>query len=189
MSDGPHKSLPMRRGWKRVAECGGNSAFSTEEVSAALIPALEQDCRDEIPSGFVSSLRNKFINHQPSLFKDQKGPQLEHLRDLAGAGIGRIVLEHAIRVAECGGSGIDGLVEAATAALIDRADRGNRQVEEHYCREVGSSRAQKVRTRIGEGIRGAPINGLARKILDVEPGQSFPPTVMQRGLDDGVKLR
>ena len=24
MSDGPHKSLDMRRGWKRVAECGDN---------------------------------------------------------------------------------------------------------------------------------------------------------------------
>jgi hypothetical protein len=48
MSDGPHRSLPMRRGWKRVAERGDKRAYASEEVSEAIIVALEQDCRQEM---------------------------------------------------------------------------------------------------------------------------------------------
>jgi hypothetical protein len=53
MSDGPHRSLPMRLGWKRVAECGDNRAFVSEEVSEAIVPALEQDCHAEMAEPFA----------------------------------------------------------------------------------------------------------------------------------------
>lgn len=188
MSDGPHKSLPMSRGWKRVAECGDNRAFAPEEISSALIPALEQDCHSEIAPEFLNSIRSKFLAQEASLFKDQMRPQLEELRGTAGSGIGRVILEQAIRVAERGGHGTDCLVEAATNALTDRAARGARQVEEHYCREAGAPRAQKVRARIEEGIGGAAISGLARQILNLDPRPSSRPTLKQKGLDDGVKL-
>jgi hypothetical protein len=188
MSDGPHKSLPMRRSWKRVAECGDNRAFTREEISRAIIPALEQDCNSEIAPEFLDSIRTVFRNQESSLFKDQTGPQLDALKGTAGCGIGRVVLEHAIRVAQRGGTGINGLVEATTNALTDRAARGARQVEEHYCRNSNSPRAQRVRARIEEGIGGAPINGLARQILKLDSRPSSPATLKQKGLDDGVKL-
>ena len=189
MSDGPHKSLQMRRGWKRVAECGDNRAFAPEEVRAALIPALEQDCHAEISPEFLSAIRSKFLDQDGSLFKEHMKPQLEGLRDSAGSGIGRIILDHAVRVVECGGAGVEGLVEATANALTDRAGRGSRQVEEHYRRRAGSSRAQNVRARIEESITGAPISGLARKILALDPRPSARPSAKKTGLDDGVKLR
>ena len=187
MSDGPHRSLPMRRGWKRVAECGDNYAFAPEEVSEAIIPALEQDCRAEMPSQFLDAAWSIFCDQESSLFNVQIGPQLDALRQTAGSGIGRVVLEHAILVAERGSTGINGLIEAMTNALTDRAARGARQVEEHYYRKSSSPRAQRVRARIEEGIGSAAIDGLARRILKIEKGPSSRP-MMRQGLDDGVRL-
>lgn len=50
MSDGPHRSLPMRRAWKKVAERAANPACAPEEIGNALIPALAQDWNDDVPT-------------------------------------------------------------------------------------------------------------------------------------------
>jgi hypothetical protein len=183
MSDGPHRSLPMRPGWKRVAECGDNHAFAPEEVSNAIIPALEQDCRAEMTPEFLDA----FCDLYGSLFKDQLGPELEALRGAAGCGIGRIVLDHAIQMSANGETGPEAPVQALANALTDRAARGARQVEEHYCRESNEVRAQNVRARIEQGVGGADVDGLARRVLKRDSGSSAPP-VKQQGLDDGVRL-
>jgi hypothetical protein len=134
------------------------------------------------------SISSVFRGHESQLFKERLAPQLGALRESAGHGVGRAVLEHAIAAAERGKTGSDGLEEAITNALTDRAARGNRQVEEHYCRKSTSPRAQKVRTRIEEGIAGAEFGGLARRILKLDPRPSSRPKLKQTGLDDGVKL-
>ena len=189
MSDGPHRSLAMRRGWKRVAERGDKSAFAADEISRAIIPALEQDCRKEMQPGFIDRVYKAFRDHESSLFKDGLSQQFDGLRGVAGSGIGRVVLDHSILVAERGGTGRRGMEDALKNALNDRAAKGARQVEEHYFRESSSPRAQRVRERIEEGIRGADIGGLARKILGVDRSSpAVRPSLRQEGLDDGVKL-
>ena len=117
MSDGPHRSLPMRAGWKRVAECGDNHAYAPEEIRNEIIPALEQDCRAEIAPQFVDALHKVFQEQEISLFKDQFGPQLEALRRKAGHGLGRVALEHAILMSAHGETGRDALVKAAANAF------------------------------------------------------------------------
>jgi len=188
MSDGPHKSLPMLPGWKRVAKCGDNIAFAPEEIGKAIVHALNQDCHHEIGPDLLLSVRGIFMDHESLLFKDRMAPQLNSLRETAGQGMGRIVLEHAIEAVERGKTGKEGLEEAVTNALTDRAARGNRQVEEHYCRKSTAPRAQKVRERIEEGIKTAPIKDLARQILKLDPRPSSSPKLKNRGLDDGVKI-
>jgi hypothetical protein len=188
MSDGPHRSLPMRRGWKRVAEYGDNRACAPEEIGDAIIPALEQDCRDEMAPKFIDALYKTFRDQESSLFKDQIGPQLEALRGIAGHGIGRIMLEHGIQISATGKVGIDALLGAAENALTDRAARGARQVEEHFCRKSNQPRGTAVRARIEEAIRSAPLAGLARQIFRIDPRSSPRATRKQQGLDDGVRL-
>lgn len=190
MSDGPHRSLQMRRGWKQVAERGDNYAFEPDEISEAIIPALEQDYRSETPKPLLDAVWSILCDQQSSLFNTdtETAARLEALRTEAGTGIGRVVVEQAILVAEKGDRGRDAVVQALNNALTDRAARGARQVEEHYLRSSSSLRATQVRSRIEEGIAGAGINALARQILTLDQGSS-PRPKKHEGLDDGVKLK
>ena len=52
MSDGPFKSLPLSRHWKRVAKYIENDAYSFEERRDALFYAFEKT----IPSAFLNDL-------------------------------------------------------------------------------------------------------------------------------------
>jgi len=185
MSDGPHRSLPMRRGWKKVAECGANHAFAPEEVSQRIAPALEEDCRHELAPGFIESMHGLY----GSLFRNQIESELEGLRDQAGSGIGRVILDRAIQLAAEGETGPDAPLKAVTDALMDRGQRCSRQVEEHYLRESSGRKARDVRSRIDEGVsQAAPaVEALARKILKIESGWSTRPQ-KQDGLDDGVRF-
>ena len=54
MSDGPHRSLPMRPQWKRLAERAHNQAFSVEEAGDAIVDAVSQDWTKEMPRGFIA---------------------------------------------------------------------------------------------------------------------------------------
>ena len=188
MSDGPHRSLPMRRGWKRVAEWADNRAFEPEQINNAIIPALEEDCRGEISTEFLSSFLEACRNQEGSLFKKELGPELESLSSAAGYGLGRMVLEYAKQLSARGKTGLDMAQKAVTDALSDRAERGARQVEEHYCRESSEKRAINVRQRIEEAIGGADVEGLARQIINPKTGGSARPPLKRQGLDDGVKL-
>lgn len=47
MSDGPHKSLPMRRAWRRLAEYADNRNF-------------ERDCRGEVGCSFLDERSARF---------------------------------------------------------------------------------------------------------------------------------
>ena len=187
MSDGPHRSLPMRRGWKRLAEYADNQTFERDEIRDAVVPALERDCRGEISRDFLDALCRACDDHQNSLFKNDTRP-LESLRPVAGSGIGRVVLDYAIQAAARGDAGASISEKAMTQALADRAARGARQVEEHYYRKSTKTRASKVRERIEQGVSGADIGGLARKVLKAESGKSTGEPAKRQGLDDGVKL-
>jgi hypothetical protein len=188
MSDGPHRSLPMRRAWKRVAESADNEAFGADEIREAILPALEEDCRGEIGPEFFSSLQRVWADQEASLFKNDVAPSLEALRNAAGAGLARVVLNYALQQAARGNSAKDIPEQALKEALLDRAARGARQVEEHYCRESTTPRANRVRERIEEAIANADIGGVARRVLDSETKKLATQAPKREGLDDGVKL-
>ena len=152
-----------------------------------LVPALERDCCDEMSPEFIAGLRR--VAEEPSLFRDDAAARLEALRPLAGSGMGRAVLDNVGPLAAADIEGWSLLRESLKAAVQDRAHCGIRQVEEHYLRKSTAPRAQKVRTRIEEGIGQAETNTLARRLLKLEPRESSSRTVRQKGLDDGVKIR
>jgi hypothetical protein len=178
----------MTRSWKRAAERSDKRSYSREEVSDSFVGALEKDCLREIPKGFLDTAWRIFSDPEPSLFVTKISDQLETLRRQAGPGIGRSVLDQAILGAERGKTGREGLIEAVKNALGDRAAKATRQIEEHYCRESTNPRADHVRARMKEGISGAALDGLARRILKAEKTMEKQPTPKQ-GLDDGVKLK
>lgn len=188
MSDGPHRSLPMRRGWKRVAEYADNLTFQSEEINGAVIHALEQDCHEELSPEYMVSLRAVFRVSENLLFERDVQSELEALRGQAGSGVGNTILEHAVQKSATCRPTPNTLVEILTDALTDRVARGARQVEEHYLRESKQPRANTVRARIERSSNRSAIEGLARQILNPDGDGSSLPTLKRQGLDDGVML-
>ena len=60
MSDGPHRSLPMRPGWKRLAQRADNANFTPAQVHEALLPALSEDCRIEMTTAFLDAFKGVY---------------------------------------------------------------------------------------------------------------------------------
>ncbi len=188
MSDGPHRSLKMSRSWKRFAERAANTAFAPEEVRDALLEALEQDWRAEAPDRFCRRVHNTLGNNQGPLFGDQLADRIEALRrETAGYPLGNALLDYAGETAARGNHGDEALKEAASKALMDRAARGARQVEEHYCRELTLHRADHIRERIETAVMQSDINGIAGRLVGTDKSERALPT-KQAGLDDGVQL-
>ena len=189
MSDGPHRSLKMPRGWKQLAKRAANKAFAPEEVRDALPAALEQDWRGEVPERFCGHVRNILRDNQSSLFGDQRTERLEALREeTAGYALGNAFLDYAIQAAAQGRSGDEALREAAGNTLSDRATRGARQVEEHYRRESSQGRAAHVRERIESGVIQSDIAGIAGRLVGIDKSEQARGPTKQTGLNDGVQL-
>src|SRR5688500_5339246 len=66
MSDGPHRSLPMRRWWKQAAMRAERSAFDVDECAAAIEMALARELGEELRPSFVQGLKD--AHKEPGLF-------------------------------------------------------------------------------------------------------------------------
>lgn len=190
MSDGPHKTLPMRQAWKRVAERGDKVAFEAEEVSNAMVRALEADARDEMAGGFLQAMLDCFRSRESSLFPTESTDDLERLASAAGMGIGRDILDFACLLASRGETGRVAAESAVKLALVNRASRSTRQVEEHYLGKSTQPRAVRVRERLEQAVAlgQEKISSLVKRLLRLETEAHAPPPLRKRGIDDGVKL-
>jgi hypothetical protein len=178
----------MPPSWKRVAERCANIAFSAEEITNALLPALQQDCQNELSPELIDGIRGVFDDQGSSLFKEDPRPRLEALRDVAGCGIGVALLDNVMELSPSGAAELDDLARAMATALQDRAARGSRQIEEHYYRKSNAPRALNTRKRLDESIAASPLAALARQILKLDEKAPARQTLRMQGLDDGVRL-
>ena len=189
MSDGPHKSLNMRPGWKRTAKCADNATFEVADVAAAVAHALEQDCRGELSSEFISSLKQACGEGQSSLFGNDIQPRLERLRNNADIGMARLVVDYAIHATAEGCDTADIPRKALSDALKDRGARGARQVEEHYYRQTNQPRASRVRERVEQAVQNSNLDVVADRVLNRAAERTKESPLQHRNLDDGVKIK
>lgn len=137
MSDGPHKSLNMNHGWKKLAQRADRPAFEPDAVAEKVVPALDVDWREDGCDELVRHIRTLLGDtRQSSLFGNQKAAELEAARhDLAaGHSLRRLVLDHVIQALTKGHEGASALHQGIHNALCERVARGALQVEEHYIR-------------------------------------------------------
>ncbi len=139
---------------------------------------MAKDCRIELPELFLSSFRDVY----DTLLKDDLPNQLEALRNVAGAGLGRTVLDYAIQQASDGATA----EQALASALLDRNARCARQVDEFYRRALKNRSTIDMRARIEQAASG--IEGLARQVLKIEPKTTRRAPPKHQDLDDGVPL-
>lgn len=190
MSDGPYKSLPMSRGWKRLARYAENENFDSADTCAAANSALEGTWRKEVPTVVVNELREVFFESAPELFNDTRLERVEAAAgDAAGYGLARQLTAHASSVLTEGLSGEVGFIEAIKRAVWDYAARARRQMEEHYCRTASSRLTQQVRQRISQAIGAADFEGLARRWAGLDKRARRSAITKHAGIDDGVALR
>lgn len=187
MSDGPQRSLPMRQGWKRVAERSDNVNFDAEDLTKHVIPALEQDCRAEMTPDFVDNISRVCRQMEGSLFRPDLTVEVQALRPKAGSGIGQVFLDNLELLSNSDAANAAILVDAMKAALDSKGAACARSVEEHFYRKSTEPRARNVRTRLEQAVGDAPTHDLARRILKLDEGRTERPT-LKRGLDEGVRL-
>jgi hypothetical protein len=190
MSDGPHKSLPMRPAWKKLAERADTPAFEQEQVTQSLAPALEDDWREAQCPDLVRNVREVLGDvRQGSLFSNQKASELEAAKKqlAAGSPLRRLVVEHIIRALANGLQGEAALEAGVASALRDGAARGRYQVEEHFHRRSTEKRATKVGKRIEGAMTGCDFGALAKRFTGNSTGGPGRPAKQQE-LDDGVRL-
>src|SRR6185436_5483040 len=120
MSDGPHRSLPMKPKWRSVAERAYNRTFELDEFSTAMMPALAKDCHDEMTSRFIDSVRGLCEQQETLLFKDDIPARQEGLRQEAVTGMGSRELDHLVRLSKRREVTISTAVNAIERAVVER---------------------------------------------------------------------
>ena len=186
MSDGPHRSLPMRRHWKDLAQRAANSAYAPEEVTRAFSVALKRDFRD-VP---LSQVRDIFGGgEQSSMFQEDWESQLEAARRTCrGSAPGNTLIDCAIEANAKGLTGDAAFVPALENALDTYARAGCHQIEEHCHRKEQRSTAN-VRDRLREARNQCAYKVLANELISGnEAGSRDLRLRKHSGVDEGPPL-
>lgn len=154
MSDGPHRSLPLRKPWKDLAKRGDQYSYDATEVAEAATYALASDFKNEVKPSLVECLKAIFNGRDNSLQSPEIALQdIEDSKRLAaGSVIGMNFIAHSIEKINDGHFGEDAFHEALGAAIRSRGYANANSMEEHYVRESNQRRASHVKARVVDAI-------------------------------------
>lgn len=190
MSDGPHRSLPMRPQWKTVAERASKDAWSIAEVSEAMFHALECDLA-EIPVRLLRRILG--AGGAASLFSvnpDALTAELDRARtECRGSAIGNAAIDGMIQAVRDGHAG-DAACEHGFSYALDRTCMDySRSIEEHYRRQAGSWSAHHMRERLAAVRSASDFTVLARRCAAPETkAPRSAPVERRTALDDGPAI-
>ncbi len=187
MSDGPHRSLGMRRGWRVLAERADVDAYSSDECVAAIPKALLDDWEGEGCGALLPKLV-KVVRCPEGLLGDERLARLEGLeRDASLTVLQRSFVEATrCELEQNEGRDVD-LSAVVEDLLTDVCARAAKNIEEHYLRESNQHRAANVRSEIESAFSRTPLKELARSIVRGE-GRAFRRVEKKSDVDDGVDL-
>lgn len=186
MSDGPWKSLPLRRHWKQCVKRLEHRAYSPEEVAEALDAALLKEACELPLKAIVSNLAP---NGQGTLFAPDLTRVMEALRqEHPGSKHVQTFLTYLSQQDASAASGRDMVESAVAAALHECFHNHSRSIREHYIRKTGS-RCERVEARLTEARRAVDVQGLASRVVaDSESSARGSRLVKRDGLDEGPQL-
>jgi hypothetical protein len=186
MSDGPHRSLPLRRAWKKVCEIADGRAHAIEEIVERIPAALAADVIGEIGEGLLKSLRRILTPEQPSLIDDARA-QVAALRANARSVMEVDLVESVGDALRAGKMGVEALLVGAEVVLEERGHAAKRSVVEHYLRKAPQARALHIERRLGDALQRATdsLRGLAVGLANGSVRRALPKASDRSGLDDG----
>lgn len=189
MSDGPHRSLPLRKAWKEVAKRGDQRIYATEQIEEAATVALASDFRNEVSWSLIDSLKGVFNGRDNSLGLTEIA--LQQLNDIRGLAAGSVFGTNAISCSATliheGRFGLDAFHEAIGLAAKMRGFANARSVEEHYLRESNQRRADHVSSRLYGAICNLSESHLGSLLTD-SGSPAVRPLRKMKSLDEGVPL-
>lgn len=190
MSDGPHRSLPLRKAWKELAKRGDQGIYDAEQVAEAAAGALASDFKNEIKWSLVDALKSIFSGRDNSLGLPEIALQeLEEAKSLAaGSVFGTNAVAWSIELINEGRFGLDAFHEAIGLAAKMRGFANVRQVEEHYLRESNQRRADHVSARLSSAISNFSEGRLGAMLVSPE-SDGARRSKKKTHLDEGVPLR
>jgi hypothetical protein len=189
MSDGPFRSLNLRRWWKAVAERADLEASDCAEISELIEIAIEKSWKRDVPKQLLDQVVAILYDRQSSLFSDTMMARLEALRpNAAGHAMGQKLLASAIYLVEAGQ-----VSQASVSDLVETTVRGavadhSRSIVDHCLRKSSSTRALGIRNKIESGMMQIDVNRLVSRFTN---GSSITTKEVRRhdGLDDGVSMK
>lgn len=186
MSDGPHRSLPMRPRWKTLAERASKGAYATQEVADAFSVALKRDFQ-EAPLSDVRSILG--AGEQGALFSDDCAAQLDAARrGCRGSAAGNTLIDCAIEASANGMSGDAAFHSALENALDAHARAGCHQIEEHWQREEPRN-ASSIRDRLTTARGHWSASDLASELISgTKTGGGSTSLPKRTGVDEGPAL-
>lgn len=190
MSDGPHRSLPMRRPWKELAKRGDQLTYDSEQVAEAAAHALVSDFKNEVSGRLLSALKDVFTGRDNSLgIPEIAFQQLEEAKALAaGSVFGMNAVAWSIQLVHEGRLDKQALYDAVGLAAKERGFANTRSVEEHYLRESSQRRADSVSARLNSAISGLSEGKLGSMLIDPQPAVAQ--ALRKRTeINDGVPLQ
>ncbi len=154
MSDGPHRSLPMRKPWKELAKRGDQDAYDARQVAEAAADALASDFRNEVKWSLIDALKSTFTGRDNSLMLPEIAlHELESAKALAaGSVFGMNAVAWSLGLIKEGRFGLDAFHEAIGLAAKMRGFANVRSVEEHYLRKSNPQRSTNVSKRLQSAV-------------------------------------
>lgn len=188
MHDGPHRTLPLGRAWRRVFERAENQAFSEDEVRESLMRALASDCKKEVSSRFLQDLCEERGSGSGTLFPDSQSEKLSQLMAKTPlGGLERTILEHlSLRLTTIPLSR-SAVEYSVIDSLQERRDSRRRQAEEHYCQRGREDRSIRQCFRRFDAASHMDLRTIAIRLIDGKTPVSDPSPIRD-GIDDGVPL-
>lgn len=184
MSDGPHRSLPMRRHWRDLAERAATPAFTAEQVAEAFPVALKNEFR-EAPLAQIRDILGG--GAQSSLFKEDRAAKIETARRAcAGSAAGNTLIDCALEANADGLTGDRAMRTALENALDALARAGCHQIEEHYRRKEPQSTAN-VRNRLDAARGQCARSEIASELMSDDGGGASGKVRLRKrtGIDEG----
>lgn len=187
MSDGPHKSLNMKRHWRKLAQCAQIDAYNGAEVRDAMRDALKSDFKNEIKDMALKEMRKIVDETGSSLFPDYEQRLQAVVRQFPSEPLQQLLVECVKNQLDRVDRAADPVKAAIEDALDIRCARHNKQIEEHYYRAGTRTEGDNIKERLDTAKQGLGIDDLARELCD---NTSTPPrkSTKKSGLDEGISL-
>lgn len=179
MSDGPHKSLPLRPHWRTFAQRAAKAAYALDEVRDTLAYAIKRD----VLQAPIKNIRE--IMDSDTLFSSMRIEKLEALRSRhPGSAPAQLAIDCAVAAAGKGLTGQAGTHAAITMAIEDTTRSAMRSIEEHYQREAHPRSSRYVRERQLAARQQFDCGALASELLS--PAKPPPRRSVKLAVRDGL---